>query len=209
LTQVTISTNTGSTRIAVNGQPTTISGLAPNDRFVALFSGSSSDTIQTLTANPALAVFAHTAPTPKQLYAFVGTVTATSGTTAPGTVTVTVADSYPTGLFSSPATFTVGQNTLILGGNSTTGNGLFGGSLGNVSVGDTVAGALVAPAGETATQVESLPLAALIDFPTVGGSATPAAKQSALDATLAMFGVKHTGKAKGKGKHHHKHHSKR
>ena len=197
------------TRIALNGKPATVGALAAGDRFVSLFSGSSSDTIQTLTANPALAVFAHTPPTPKQLYAFVGTVTGTSGTTAPGTVTVTVADSYPSGFFSSPATLTVGANTLILGGSSSTGNGLFGGSLGDVSVGDTVAGVLVAPAGETVAQVEALPLAALLDFPTVGGSASPAAKQSALDSTLAMFGIKHAGKAKGKGKHHHKHHKKR
>jgi len=208
LTQVTISTSSTSTRIAVNGKPTTINGLAAGDRFVALFSGSSSDTIQTLTASPALAVFAHTAPTPKQLYAFVGTVTATSGSMAPGTVTVTVSNSYPSGFFTTPAMFTVGPNTVILGGNSTTGNGLFGGSLGNVSTGDTVAGVVVAPAGETAAQIAALPLAALLDFP-AGSSATPAAKQSALDATLAMFGVKHTGKAKGKGKHHHKHHKKR
>ena len=207
-TQVTITTNSN-TRIALNGQSSTVGALAAGDRFVSLFSGSSSDTIQTLTANPALAVFAHTAPTPKQLYAFVGTVTGTSGTTAPGTVTVTVADSYPSGFFSSPATLTVGANTLILGGSSSTGNGLFGGSLGNVSVGDTVAGVLVAPAGETVAQVEAQPLAALLDFPTVGGSASPAAKQSALDSTLAMFGIKHAGRAKGKGKHHHKHHKKR
>jgi hypothetical protein len=207
-TQVTITTNSN-TRIALNGQSSTVGALAAGDRFVSLFSGSSSDTIQTLTANPALAVFAHTPPTPKQLYAFVGTVTGTSGTTAPGTVTVTVVDSYPSGFFSSPATLTVGANTLILGGSSSTGNGLFGGSLGNVSVGDTVAGVLVAPAGETVAQVEAQPLAALLDFPTVGGSASPAAKQSALDSTLAMFGIKHAGKARGKGKHHHKHHKKR
>jgi hypothetical protein len=208
-TQVTITTDPSTTRIALNGKPATVGDLAAGDRFVSLFSGSSSDTIQTLTANPALAVFAHTPPTPKQLYAFVGTVTGVSGTTAPGTVTVTVADSYPSGFFSSPATLTVGANTLILGGSSSTGNGLFGGSLGDVSVGDTVAGVLVAPAGETVAQVEALPLAALLDFPTVGGSASPAAKQSALDSTLAMFGIKHAGKAKGKGKHHHRHHKQR
>jgi hypothetical protein len=207
-TQITITTDPSTTRIALNGKPATVGDLAAGDRFVSLFSGSSSDTIQTLTANPALAVFAHTPPTPKQLYAFVGTVTGTSGTTAPGTVTVTVADSYPSGFFSSPATFTVGADTLILGGSSSTGNGLFGGSLGNVAAGDTVAGVLVAPAGETVAQVEAQPLAALLDFPTVGGSASPAAKQSALDSTLAMFGVKHAGKAKGKAKHHHKHHKK-
>jgi hypothetical protein len=209
MTQVTITTNS-STRIAVNGQPAMVGALQTGDRFVALFSGSSSDTIQTLTASPALAVFAHTPPTPKQLYAFVGTVTmVNNATSGPGSVTVTVADSYPSGFFTSPATFTVGPNTLILGGNSATGNGLFGGSLSNVSVGDTVTGALVAPAGETAAQVEALPLAALLDFPASSASTTtPAAKQSALDSTLAMFGVKHAGKGKGKGKHHHKHHKK-
>jgi hypothetical protein len=205
-TQVTISAGPN-TRIALNGKPSTVGALAAGDKFVSLFSGSSSDTIQTLTANPALVVFAHTPPTPKQLYAFVGTVTGVSGSSTPGTVTVTVSNSYPSGFFSSPATFTVGPNTAILGGNSSTGNGLFGGSLNNVSVGDTVAGALVAPAGDTATQVEALPLAALLDFP-VSSSATPAAKQSALDSTLALFGVKHAGKAKGKGKHHHRDHKK-
>ncbi len=206
MTQVTITTNP-STKIAINGKPETVGALAAGDRFVSLFSGSSSDTIQTLTASPALAVFAHTPPTPKQLYAFVGTVTAVSATSSPGSVTVTVADSYPSGFFSSPATFTVGPNTVILGGNSSTGNGLFGGTLGNVSVGDTVAGALVAPAGDTAAQVEALPLAALLDFPASGGSTSAAARQNALDSTLAMFGVKHTAKAKGKGKHHRKHHN--
>jgi hypothetical protein len=208
-TQVTISTTTPGTRISLDGQPSTVGDLGTGDKFVALFSGSSSDTIQTLTSSPALAVFAHTPPTPKQLYAFVGTVTGVSGTTSPGTVTVTVTDSYPSGLFTSPATFTVGTSTLILGGDSSTGNGLFGGSLGDVSTGDTVAGAVVAPAGETAAQVEALPLAALLDFPASSGSATPAAKQSALDSTLALFGVKHSGKAKGKGKHHHKHHTRK
>jgi len=206
-TQVTITTNP-STRISVDGRPAMVGKLATGDKFVSLFSGSSSDTIQTLTASPALAVFAHTPPTPKQLYAFVGTVTAVSGTTSPGTVTVTVADSYPSGLFTSPATFTVGQTTAILGGDSSTGNGLFGGSLGDVSTGDMVAGALVAPAGETAAQVEATPLAVLLDFPS-SGSATSAAKQSALDSTLALFGVKHAGKAKGKARDHHKHHKRK
>jgi hypothetical protein len=207
-TQVTISTNS-STRIALDGKSVAVGALAAGDKFVSLFSGSSSDTIQTLTATPALAVFAHTPPTPKQLYAFVGTVTGVNASSTPGTVTVTVADSYPSGFFSSPATFTVGPTTVILGGNSSTGNGLFGGSLGDVSTGDTVAGALVAPAGDTAAQVEALPLAALLDFPAAGGSTSAAAKQSALDSTLAMFGVKHQGKARGKGKHHRRHHKKK
>jgi hypothetical protein len=203
-TSVTISTGPN-TRISVNGKPSTVGALAMGDRFVALFSGSSSDTIQTLTASPALAVFARMPPMPKQLYAFVGTVSSVSGTSTPGTLTVTVSDSYPSGFFTSPATFTVGPNTLILGGNSATGNGLFGGTLNDVTMGDTVVGALVAPAGETATQVEAQPLAALLDFPASGVSMTAAAKASALDSTLAMFGVKHSTKPK----HHHRHHKKR
>ena len=207
-TSVTITAGPN-TRISVNGQPSTLGALAMGDKFVALFSGSSSDTIQTLTANPALAVFAHTPPMPKQLYAFVGTVYSVSGTSTPGTLTVTISDSYPSGFFTSPPKFTVGPNTVILGGNSATGNGLFGGSLGNVSMGDTVVGAIVAPAGETATQVEALPLAALLDFPASGASMTAAAKASALDSTLAMFGVKHAGKGKGKANHHHRHHRKK
>jgi hypothetical protein len=56
-----------------------------------LFSGSPSDSIQTLTASPALAVFASMPPTPKQLYAFVGTVTAIDSTA--GTLTVNVSAS--------------------------------------------------------------------------------------------------------------------
>lgn len=204
-TQVTITTNS-TTKIVVNGKTATIGDLAMGDKFVALFSGSPSDTIQTLTANPALAVFAHTPPKPEQLYAFVGTVTgvSTSTSTSGGTVTVTVADSYPSGFFSSPATFTVGPNTVILGGDSTTGNGLTGGSLTDVSDGDTVAGGLVAPSGDTAAQVETLPLATLLDFPASGGSASTAAKQSALKSTLALFGVKSSTKTKTKGKSHSK-----
>jgi len=202
-TQVTITTNPG-TKIAVNGHPEAIGDIAAADKFVALFSGSSSDTIQTLTANPALAVFAHTPPTPKQLYAFVGTVTGVSATSSPETVTVTVANSYPSGLFTSPATFTVGPSTAILGGSSASGNGLFGGSLSDVAVGDTVAGGLVAPAGETATQVEALPLAVLLDFPAASGTVSSAAKASALKSTLALFGVRDKGKHKARGRHHKK-----
>ncbi|HUA44604.1 MAG TPA: hypothetical protein VMA77_05215 [Solirubrobacteraceae bacterium] len=207
-TAVTISTGPN-TKVLVNGKPSSVGALTMGDKFVALFSGSSSDTIQTLTASPALAVFAHTPPMPKQLYAFVGTVSMVSGTSSPGTLTVTITDSYPSGFFTSPATFTVGPNTLILGGNSASGNGLFGGTLSDVSMNDTVVGALVAPAGETATQVEAQPLAALLDFPASGGSMSAAAKASALDSTLAMFGVKHSTKPAGKRKHHHRHHHKK
>jgi hypothetical protein len=206
-TQVTISTNS-STKLVVNGKTATISDLASGQRFVALFSGSSSDTIQALTANPALAVFAHTPPTPKQLYAFVGTVRAVSPTTSAGSVTVTVADSYPSGFFTSPATFTIGPNTVILGGNSTTGNGLIGGSLSNVSVGDTVAGGLIAPSGDTAAQVEALPLAVLVDFPASTASGSATAEQSALNSTLSLFGVKNTTTTKKKSKHKGHSHSK-
>jgi hypothetical protein len=194
-TQVTITTNSN-TKILVNGKAGTVGGLAMGDRFFALFSGSPSDTIQTLTANPALFVAARTPPTPKQLYAFVGTVSGVN--TTAGTLTVTVADSYPSGFFSTPATFTVGPNTLILGGGS--GNGLMGGSLNDVSDGDTVAGGLIAPSGDTATQVTALPLAVLFDFPASGGSSSAAAKQSALKSTLRLFGVK--ASASGKRRRH-------
>lgn len=210
-TKVTISTSS-TTSIVVNGKASTIAGLAAGDKFVALFNGSPSDSIQTLTSAPALAVYAHTPPTPKQLYAFVGTVTAVTPSTTGGslgTVTVKVADSYPSGFFTSPATFTIGPSTVILGGASTTG-GLFGGSLSDIAVGDTVAGGLVGLAGETATEVEATPLALLLAFPASSSTTTTAAKRSALTSTMALFGVKAKSKAhkSHKSRKSHKSHSK-
>jgi hypothetical protein len=194
LTPVTITTDPSATRFRVDGQNSTLSDLAPGDRFVALFNGSPSDSLQTLVSQPALAVDAQPAATQHQLYAFVGTVSGVD--TAAGTLTVQVSNSIPSGLVpagSNPATFTVPSSTMILGGSST--NGLYGGSLSDVSAGDVVAGGLIGPAGETLSQVESSPLQVLVDFP---ATATPvktaalrrAARQRALSQALALFGYK-------------------
>ncbi len=211
LTPVTIPTDS-STTFRVDGQDATLADLAPGDRFVALFNGSPGDSLQTLVASPAVAVFAHTPPMQHQLYAFVGTVTGVD--TTGGTVTVQVSNSLPSGFVpagSNPATFTVSPSTMILGGSST--NGLFGGALSDVSMGDVVAGGLIGPAGETLSQVESSPLQVLVDFP---AAATPSVKsasmrrtvrQRALSQALALFGYKARTTGKGhkarRGKSHH------
>jgi hypothetical protein len=147
-------------------------------------------------AGPALAVYAHSAPAQRQLYAFVGTVSAVD--TTAGTVMVQVSNTVPSGLVpagSNPATFMVSDSTMVLGGSAT--NGLFGGSLASVSSGDIVAGGLIGTAGETLSQVESTPLQVLVDFP---ASAAPMTKSSmrrqarrrALTQALALFGYKGT-----------------
>jgi hypothetical protein len=215
-TQVTITTNS-STAFRLNGQTGTIADLAAGDRFVALFTapttstaptmstawlsptGSQASLLQTLVATPAVAVFAHTPPMAKQLYAFVGTVTGTN--TTAGTVSVTVSSSFPSGFFpaaSNPATFTVSADTLFLGGTAT--NGLFGGGLADVATGDVVAGGLVGTAGETVAQVEVSPLAVLVDFPasttsTMSATVRHEVRQRALNQALALFGVKKAAKS--------------
>jgi hypothetical protein len=206
-TPVTITTD-GSTTFRVDGQDGTIADLSPGQHFVALFNGSPSDSLQTLVSSPALAVSAHTSDEQHQLYAFVGTVSAVD--TSAGTVAVEVTNSLPSGLVSSasnPATFTVSPSTMVLGGSAT--NGLFGGSLSDVAVGDVVAGGVIGPAGETLSQVESSPLQVLVDFP---ASATPNATSSmrhlerrrALTQALALFGYK--GAKRSTVKRHHGHH---
>lgn len=220
-TQVTIQTNT-STMIHIGGMgeddsttgttPPTVSDLVAGTRFIALFPGSSSDPITTIVNNPATAIFAEI---PKQFYAFVGTVTGTTAgtSTTPGSVTVTVSDSMPSGLFAtgSSATFTVSDGTLIIGG-SGGGTGfslrdLFGGSLSSVSTGDMVTGGLIGPGGLTATQVEATPLMFMLDFPAPPASSSSSAAQHALKETMNLL---HGGKVK-LGKKHAKrsHHSKR
>jgi hypothetical protein len=188
-TQVTIST-TGTT-ITINGQPGTLGGLGMGDTFRALFNGSPGTDITTLVANPPVWLSARVPP---QLYAFVGTVTSTTpATSGPGgTVDVDVTNSLPSGLIAPGTTvpFTVGPDTLILGGNAT--DGLFGGTFGGISTGDVVAGGLVAAAGDTVTQIESIDLRLLIDFGS--GGATPAIKQStkakALKRAAKLLGIK-------------------
>jgi len=209
--QVTITTN-GATTFRVNGQTGTISVLAAGDRFVSLFSSSPGASLQTLVASPALSVFAHTPPAQRQLYAFVGTVSAVNASA--DTVSVQVTNSVPAGLVGSadnPATFTLSPQTLVLGGATT--NGLFGGSVSDLAVGDVVAGGLAGTTGETLTQVESSPLQVLIDFPAASGSTPTAtvakqAKAKALSETLALFGYK-THKTHGKKQSAHKRHGRR
>ena len=207
-TQVTIMTNS-STFVMVNGQPGTVAGMRANDHFFAQFSGSPTDSIQTLAANPALAVFD---TTPNVVYGFVGKVTAVN--TTAGTVTVTLADTIPStlGTPGSAATFAVGPDTLILGsasasvsahddGESDGASGL-GEPLSDVTVGDTVAGLEIATGDETLAQVEAQPLGLLLDFPAAASSAS-----TALSNALSSLGSSHHTH----NKHHKqsKHHSKR
>jgi hypothetical protein len=211
-TPVTITTD-GSTTFRVDGRDGTIANLAPGQHFVALFNGSPSDSLQTLVSSPALDVSAHTPDQQHQLYAFVGTVSGVD--TSADTVTVQVTNSLPSGLVSSssnPATFTISPSTMVLGGSAT--NGLYGGSVGDVAVGDVVAGGLIGPADETLSQVESSPLQVLIDFP---ASATPSATTSmrrlergrALTQALALFGYKGAKTIKHhRARHHAKSHAR-
>jgi hypothetical protein len=208
-TEVTITTNS-STTIKVGGVTgtATVGDLVPGAQFLALFPGSSSDTIQTLVASPATSIYAQV---PKQFYAFVGTVTGTDPTA--GTLTVDVSRSLPSSLVTggSTATFTVSSHTFIIGGSSLSSGGLgglfgglFGGSLSNISTGDLVAGGLIGQSGLTATQVEATPLMFLLDLPapasTTSSSTTSSAESKALKETLKVL---HGGKVK-LGKSHKK-----
>ena len=209
-TPVTISTDSN-TKLLVNGQPGSVNDLAANDHFMALFPGWPWDSIQTLTANPATFIWAHSAPTPKSVYAFVGKVTGVDTTDSPETVTVTLTAVLPSGLASpgSSATFTVGDHTLIIDGSSSSSSSLIGGlggSLTDVKPGDIVAGGLIGPAGDTLSQVEALPLGVLLDFPAPSSSSAASvrkAKARALKDALALL----AGKSQTHHSHkHHKHH---
>jgi hypothetical protein len=172
-TSVTITTDSN-TRFVVNGKQTaTASDLAKGQRFEAELPGSPSEGLTQLTSSDAQAVEAvsppsQTQPQGPQLYAFVGTVTATNTSASPETVTVNVTQSLPNSLFSGSQTFEVGPRTIVFGG---TLSSLSGGSLGNITVGDTVAGGEVGQGGETASQVEQSPLKLLVDFPAASPSA--------------------------------------
>jgi hypothetical protein len=208
-TQVTITTN-AATMIHVRGVegPATVGNLAAGDRFFALFPGASTDTIQTLVANPATSIYADV---PKQFYAFVGTVTGTD--TTADTVTVDVMRSLPSGLIpaGTSATFTLSPATFIIGGTSLSAGsshgpfgGFFGGSLTDVSQGDMVAGGLIGPGGLTAAQFEAGPLQFLLDLPAPPASAgTGTTTSAALTETVKLL---HGGKVKLKKFHGHKSH---
>jgi hypothetical protein len=205
-TQVTITTNSSTTlHIAGASGTPSVGGLAPGDHFVALFPGAPTDTIQTLVANPASAVFAQV---PRQFYAFVGTVTATS--TTANTVTVDVMRSLPSSLIASgtSATFTVSPMTFIIGGASLSGHGfggLFGGSLSAVASGDMVTGGLIAPAGLTATQVEAMPLMFMLDLPAPTGTSSSTTQSAANRALADTMRILHGGKVKLSKKHSRRH----
>jgi hypothetical protein len=189
----------------------TVGDLVAGTKFFALFPGSSSDTLQTLvtSTNPATAIYAQV---PKQFYAFVGTVSSTSTTTTPETITVDVTRSLPSSLITSgtSSTFAVGPHTFIIGGSSLSSGGfgglfggLFGGSLTNISTGDLVAGGLIGTAGLTLDQVEASPLMFLLDLPapaTTTGSSTVGAEKRALKETMNVL---HGAKLKLKSKKSH------
>lgn len=137
------------TRVTLNGQTSSIGGLAVGDLFVAIYKGTPSQALSTITSTPAISVRAWTAPTGDSLYAFVGTVTGTGS----GAVTVNVTSSFPTGLFSGADTFSVGSQTKVVGST-------------NLATGDTVAGGMIAASGESASTVESTPLQVLVGLPT-------------------------------------------
>lgn len=211
-TQVTITTDSN-TRVRVNDEEGTVGDMAAGDQFAALFTGSPGDPLETLVASPALAVLDQTPPKPQahQLYAFVGTVTATD--TTAGTVTVDVTRSLPSDLVpagSAPVAFTIGPETLVLGG--TSGGDLFGGSLSNVAVGDIVAGGVVGDAGETLAQVQSTPLKLLLDLPPAAGTGA-VTQTGALNRALSVLEGSHqavkTHKAHKSHKTHKAHRSHR
>lgn len=146
---ITVDVNT---KFDVNGDKTaTASDLTDGQRFVAVFAGSpSSASLSSLP--PALAVYARTV---YRSYGFVGSVVTTDTTDTPNTITVDVTKSSPWGLFSGDQTFEVGSSTQVFTKS--------GDSLADVNAGDVVAGGLIAPVGDTATELEALPLNVLVD----------------------------------------------
>jgi hypothetical protein len=199
MTQVTITTYSG-TKLKLNHQDGTVGDLVAGDRFVARLSGSPGDSIQTLVSNPALRVSASTPPKAHQLYAFVGRVTAVD--TTAGNVTVDVTRSRPSDLVpsgSAPLSFTVGSDTLIRRGTGL--RRLLGASLGDVSVGDIVAGGVIGDSGLTLSQVESTPLKVLLDLPATTTTTTSAqaaeGKTRAMKHALSLLGDKSARKSGG------------
>ena len=156
-------------------------------------------------ANPPLFVFAKAAPRTRALYAFVGTVTGVD--TTAGTVSVAVTRSRPSDLVpadSAPVTYTVGADTLILGGPSA--GGLLGTTLGDVSVGDVVAGGVIADSGLSLAAVQALPLRILLDLPAAtgapGGTSSGGSRSAVLRRALSLLDGKSVTK-------HHRHKASR
>lgn len=210
-TQVTIATDPNTT-IRVNGRVATLGDLKPDDQFNALFSGTPDEPITTIVSGHTLTLDAKTPPRRHQLFAFVGTVTAVNP--RGGSVTVSVTQSFPNDLVpsgSDPVSFTVDRRTLVLGGNAR--NGIGGGSLAGVHVGDVVAGAVVGWSDMALPAVQRLPLQLLLDIPvatTTGGAGLNTGVQTkTLRHALELLGVKTRASHHAKAKHHKRSHVKR
>ncbi len=210
-TQVTITGGDG-TVVFVNGASGAVSDMSAGDEFIAFFDGSPGESITDLVQNAPLAIIDHTPPKPKELYAFVGSVSNVASTDATdGTVTVGVQGALPSSIASSgdSVPLTVTSDTLILGGSSTSG---LGADLTDVSDNDIVVAGLVAPQGDTLSQIEALPLRVLIDIPVTqtAGQTTSQAREKALRKALAMIGdkLKSSKKSKHTKKSHRKSHSR-
>ncbi len=215
-TRVTITTDSNTT-IRLDQQIDPVGDLVAGDTFIALFNGLPGDSLATLLANPALAVFAETPPTPRQLYAFVGAVTAVD--VAAGTVTLNVIRAFPSDLVpsgSGPVSFTVTPGTMVLGGSAP--GGVLGGSLrgvgvgtGDIGTGDIVAGGFVGDSGLTLGQVQATPLELLLDLPPAAGSSPPsgsgsdAASTQVLNKALSLLGDRHTTSSQAHRRSHRSH----
>ena len=129
-------------------------------------------------------------------------------------MTVSVTQSFPNDLVpsgSDPVSFTVDRRTLVLGGNAR--NGIGGGSLAGVHVGDVVAGAVVGWSDMALPAVQRLPLQLLLDIPvatTTGGAGLNTGVQTkTLRHALELLGVKTRASHHAKAKHHKRSHVKR
>lgn len=209
-THVTVSTD-ANTKFVVNGRAGTLSNLVPNTRFDGVFPGVPTDDINAVVSRPAVSIVAKTPPRHRQLFAWVGTVTAVSPTGH--TVTVSVERSLPASLVpsgSDPVTFTVDRHTVILGGNGS--GGLFGARLSGVQVGDVVAGAATGWSDMTLTQVEAVPLQVLLDLPATTSGPLLTARDRQLHRALALLGVTsahHQSKAESHKRSRHASHGRK
>jgi len=207
-TQVTIATDPN-TVIRVDGRTATLDDLEPNATFTALFSGTPTEPISTIISGHTLRLDAKSPPRHRQLFAFVGTVTGVDA----HTVTVSVAQSFPNDLVpggSDPVSFTVNRQTLVLGGNAR--NGIRGGSLAGVQVGDVVAGAVVGWSDQLLPAVQKLPLELLLDIPVStnsgGAGINTGIQTNALRHALQLLGVRSGFSHHRKATHHKRAHVK-
>jgi hypothetical protein len=154
-------TTDANTQVVINHQASSVSNLAVGDKFVAIYHGTPSEPLSTITATPAISIKAETGPAGKALYGFVGTVASTGS----GTLTVNVTGSFPQGMFSGADTFAVGSQTKVFGNT-------------NLAPGDVVAGGILAPTGASASTIGSTPLQLLVNYtPATSSPGTTTADQ--------------------------------